>query len=102
MKAGDGYDVESVSPLETYDLGNLSDADDENEVIEFEGEDADRLALEKDGGEVRKLVGPLLPNRREVDKHWMRGHLPYRNWCEVCVRSRGREMDQQKDKGKIT
>ena len=42
--------MESVSPLETYDVGNLSDADDEKEVIEFEGEDVERLALEKDGG----------------------------------------------------
>ena len=92
--------MESVSPLEMFDLGNLSDADEENELIELEGEDVDRLALEKDGGDVKKLVDPLLPNKREVDEHWVRGHIPYRNWCEVCVRSRGREMDHQKDKGR--
>ena len=100
LKAGEGYDDESVSPLETYDVGNISDADDEDGVIEVRGEDAEGSALEKDGGEVRKLVDPLLPNKKEVDQHWVRGHLPYRNWCEVCVRSRGREMDHQKDKGK--
>ena len=49
---------------------------------------------------MRKLADPLLPNKREVDEHKVRGHLPYRNWCEVCVRSRGREMDHQKDKGR--
>ena len=64
LKAGEGYEEKFVSPLETYDVGNLSDADDEKEVIEFEGEDVERLALEKDGGEVRKLVDPLLPNKR--------------------------------------
>ena len=73
--------MESVSPLEMFDLGNLSDADDENELIELESEDADRLALEKDGGDVKKLVDPLLPNKREVEEHWVRGQLPYRNWC---------------------
>ena len=51
---------------------------------------------------MRKVVDPLLLNKKEVDQHWVRGHLPYRNWCEVCVRSRGREMDHQKDKGKET
>ena len=64
MKAGEGYDVESVSPLETYDVGNFSDADDEKEVIEIEGEDAERLALEEDGGEVRKLVVLYFPKGR--------------------------------------
>ena len=63
MKAGEGYEEKSVSPLETYDVGNISDADDEDGAIELEGEDAKRLALEKDGGEVRKLVDPLLPNK---------------------------------------
>ena len=92
--------MESVSPSETYDVGNLSDADDEKEEVDLGGEDLERLALEKEGGEVRRLVDPLLPNKKGVDEHWVRGHLPYINWCEVCVRSRGREMDHQKDKGK--
>ena len=100
MKAGEGYEEKSVSPSKTYDVGNTSDADDGNGAIEFEGEDAERLALEKDGGEVRNPVDLLLPNKKEVDQHWVRGHIPYRNWCEVCVRSTGREMDHQKDKGK--
>ena len=92
--------MESVSPLEAYDVGNCNDADDGKEEVGLGGEDLERLALEKDGGEVRKLVDPLLPNKKDVDEHWVRGHLPYRNWCEVCVRSRGREMDHQTDKGK--
>ena len=71
--------MESVSPSETYDVGNLSDADDGKEVVDIEGEDAERLALEKDGGEVRKLVDPLLPNNKEVEEHWVRGHVPHRN-----------------------
>ena len=76
LKAGEGYEDESVSPLETYDVENISDADDEDGAIEVKREDAERLALEKDGGEVRKLVDPLLPNKEEVDQHWVRGHFP--------------------------
>lgn len=36
-----------------------------------------------------KLNDPRKPNREEVETHEMH-HLPYRSWCEVCVRGRGR------------
>ena len=77
-----------------------SDGDNEDMEKDPEGEDCERLALHKESREVRKLMDPLLPSEREVEDHWVRGHLPYRNWCHVCVRSRGRAMDHQKDKGK--
>ena len=36
-----------------------------------------------------KLNDPRKPNREEVETHEMH-HLPYRSWCEVCVRGRGK------------
>ena len=91
----------SVSPLE-------------NPEEEFEGlEEGMRLpsgevlenlgdSLEVEGGKVTitKLVDPKLPTQDKVDMHYLVGHLPYRNWCPVCIRARGKDMDHQKDSGK--
>ena len=63
------------------------------------GEKCERLALEKDEG-VKKLVDPTLPSQKEVEDHWVRGHIPYRTCCEVCVRSKGKERDHTSDRGK--
>ena len=71
---------ESISPLEveTERSGNSceSDADDEAEVVE-DGETVERLALEKEGAVVKKLVDPKLPSRGGVEDHYVRGHFPY-------------------------
>ena len=37
-----------------------------------------------------KMADPKKPSKEEVEEHW-KTHLPYRNWCEVCVRGRGKE-----------
>ena len=49
--------------------------------MKIEGE---RLGLEKEEEVVRKLADPKLPNKEEVERHWLMGHVPYRNWCDVC------------------
>ena len=99
MKAG-GIDLKSVRPLNEINVDSVSDADDE-EIVEGEiaGEPCERLALEKEGDVVKRLIDPLLPSTKDVEEHWVRGHLPYRNWCDVCVRAKGREMDHAQDKG---
>ena len=40
-----------------------------------------------------KLLDPKLPTQAEVDKHNLT-HLPFRNWCPLCVQGRGRAADQ--------
>ena len=65
MKADD-CDRESVSPLELNDVENDSDGDDEREIL---GEACERLSLEIEGGEVRKLIDPSLPSQKEIDEH---------------------------------
>ena len=81
-------------------MENVCDADNE-EVIELEeaGERCERLALEKEGDVIKRLIALLLPSKKDVEEHWIRGHVPYRNWCDVCVKARGREMEHAKDKG---
>ena len=41
------------------------------------------------------MADPRLPSQAEVDHHNIT-HLPYRNWCPVCVRCRGRDLDHRK------
>ena len=67
---------------------------------EFDGEVAERVGLEKEGQFVRKLIDPKLPTQAEVDMHRLTGHVEYRNWCEICVRCRGRDLDHRSQKGK--
>ena len=44
------------------------------------------------------MVDPKLPSEKEVQDHWLEGHVRYRNWCDVCVKARGKEVDHQRDK----
>ncbi len=60
----------------------------------------ERLKLEEEGEYVSKLVDPKLPSEREVEEHKMMGHVVYRNWCPICVKARGKEMDHKVDGGK--
>ena len=50
---------------------------------------------ETTGGEdearrVKPVLDPTLPSAAEAREHQLT-HLPYRSWCPVCVRNRGRE-----------
>ena len=60
----------------------------------------ERYSLPKEGEFVRKMLDPSLPTQKEVDEHYAMGHLPYRNWCPVCIRAKGRDMDHPSNKGK--
>ena len=105
MKAGPRQVLQpkSISPLEVDEQRDEivveSDADDEGGVVEA-GDQVERLALGKDGAIVRKLVDPKLPSEKEVEEHYVRGHFPYRNWCHICVRAKGKDMGHQKEGGK--
>ena len=69
----------------------VCDLDDEKE-FSFGGEEADRLKA-TDGGHqfVKKMIDPRLPSQKDVEEHNLT-HLPYRNWCPICVKSKGKEM----------
>jgi hypothetical protein len=47
---------------------------------------------------IKRIQDPVKPSKEEVAAHEM-FHLPYRSWCEVCVRGRGKSMPHYKGRG---
>ena len=56
------------------------------------GEAAERIKGEEGSQVIRKMVDPRLPTQKEVDEHNLT-HLPYRNWCPICIKAKGKDMD---------
>ena len=56
------------------------------------GEEAERFEAEDEGEFIRKMNDPRLPSREEIERHCIGGHVEYRDWCDMCVRARGRDM----------
>ena len=50
-----------------------------------------------DETKVEVVKPPNQPSQKEIIEHEAT-HLPYRNWCPVCVQAQGREMDHNKVK----
>ena len=59
------------------------------------GEEAVKKDRGEDGREVRRMIDPRRPTKQEVDDHELT-HVPYRNWCPICVRAKGKELDHRK------
>jgi hypothetical protein len=68
----------ALSPLK-----NLEADPTEDEMVEVPRE------LEYGVRNPRKLLGPKLPTKKDVDEHNLT-HLPYRNWCQYCVEGKGK------------
>ena len=91
----------SVSPVDNIGNQGLNVGDEDEdlgaevdeETVEAFGICGDRLGLEREDAVVRRLVDPKLPTQEEVDSHYLMGHLPYRNWCPICVRAKGKDLD---------
>ena len=66
----------------------------------FGSEACEKVMAEQDDAVVKRMVDPKLPSQDEVDRHCVMGHLPYRSWCPVCVKAKGRDMDHSRDSGK--
>ena len=85
-----------IMPNEAEDGGN---SDEEVIDIKPEGIEGERLGLEDEGDFIRKLPDPKLPTPEEVERHFLQGHLPYRNLCPVCVKSKGKDEAHKRDSG---
>ena len=110
MRAGGDLSTNSVSPCEKVDprevVGDklveesggkeMEEESDEEDLGVETGEACEKVRVEKEGAVVKKLLDPKLPTQAVVDDHWVRGHVEYRNWCEVCVKARGKEWDHTK------
>ena len=58
---------------------------------EGETEDiAEELTAEEETEPKKAVATPDQPTKADIDHHWL-DHLPFRNWCSVCVEGRGRE-----------
>ena len=47
--------------------------------------ESERFELEKEEDVVKIVNHPKLPTAGEFEKHRVMGHLPFRDWCPVCV-----------------
>ena len=62
-------DPVSVSPLNIFDLEG--EADDEHQQGDPMAIDCERLALAEEGGNVKRILNPLLPSEADVEEHWI-------------------------------
>ena len=60
----------------------------------------EKYSLEDDLRSARRLIDPRLPTTREVKVHELKCHVPHRNWCWVCVRAEGKDLDHRADPSK--
>ena len=78
-----------------------SDEEDGDVPPEMLGEECVRIRAPKvEESIVKKLRDPKLPSQKDVDEHWLSGHLPYRDWCHICIEARGKKRAHKKDEGK--
>ena len=76
--------------------GEVEEVEGEEDGVERrDAEDVERFAAVKDERVVMDLVDPRRPTAKEVEEH-ERFHLPYRNWCPICVQAKGRDADHRK------
>ena len=50
----------------------------------------------KEAAPVRVKNSPAKPSSIDIEKHNASGHLPFRSWCPICVRGRGKEDAHQR------
>ena len=62
------------------------------------GEVPERVEAER-GRLLKEVVDPRRPSVAEVEAHWRGNHGSYRNWCPICVKARGKDLDHRADTG---
>ena len=104
MKVGEeGSDSGSSSETDSDEETEAEDQGGEGEPAAPQGvaeRDVDQDCEDLHGNEeapARSVRNPKDPLPEEKELHYKRGHLPYRAWCPICIKARGRE-DQHKSK----
>ena len=77
----------SVSPLVAKDVpvGGADHVESVGGSGDGDPLECGRILVEPEGGILKKMKDPRLPSVEEVEQHCLRGHIPYRDWCHVCV-----------------
>ena len=65
------------------DVQAPADGDDEDEVVEIQGE-SEAIPL-------RTATNPQVPSAKAIEEHRTGGHIPFRDWCKFCIEGRGLE-----------
>lgn len=71
--------------------------DDEAGLLQI-NEEVERVPAMDDKRAVKKIGDPRMPSHAEVVEHELT-HIPYRNWCPICVRCKGKDLDHRKAVG---
>ena len=90
----------------SWEAGSAERQVDETEAVSDEEEpgelrvegEAVRHGQVDDARRVKMILDPKKPSKEEVDEHCLT-HIPYRNWCEVCVKCHGKELSHKKRDG---
>ena len=85
---GDCLEVAAIRPTE--------EEDSESEVEVVEGSEGERIRAKSEQENIKIMTDPRKPTDKEVDIHNLT-HLPYRNWCDVCIAAKGKDLDHRKD-----
>ena len=51
-------------------------------------EEADGEGEGHEGVKPKTKKNPMLPSQSEVDDHYAANHVPFRSWCEACVKGK--------------
>ena len=72
--------------------GEPAETAEEERGQSMHAESVDDTGLEGEHGELRPgaVRAPVQPTKQEIDEHYMT-HLPFRDWCPVCVAARAKE-----------
>ena len=96
-RAGKSTLIEALS-----DEGDRVESEDEEceglleEAVKLGG-DVEKMRPQEDARAVRKLIDPRLPTKEEVKDHELKGHVPYRDWCPICAKAKGKDLDHRAD-----
>ena len=61
----------------------------------MEGAEGQRIRAEKEQERIKAMADPRRPTEKEVELHNLT-HLPYRNWCELCVAAKGKDLGHRR------
>ena len=70
-------------------LSHHGDPEEEEEVIVVEEPERE------DPPPVKVVRAPRMPTQAEIDAH-VAAHLPHADWCEICVKGRGRNSPHRR------
>ena len=58
------------------------------DLLMLQPEEAEGEGEGHEGVKPKTKKNPMLPSQSEVDDHYAANHVPFRNWCEACVKGK--------------